>query len=515
MKKILLINPGHDNEHELNKHQTHRTIHRDPPPVALLYVATYLSEHGYGVDIIDTHVEEDYINLIKNKVLENDYLFIGITVIIGKFLKNAKELTNLIREIKSKTPIVWGGIMSSVFPEECLKQYNLDYVIRFEGEETSLELAKALENNSPINDINGLSYVKEGKIINNPARIPKINLDELPIPRWNLFGSYFNKEQTPYYYLIMSSKGCPFNCKFCYKHSIDKEIRTKVPPWRKRSYEHIIKEIEYIHNNTGTKVFSFGDDNFCVDKQRVLKILEYFKEKGFYIEEAISHLNCIDDELIEAMGGIVQTLICSVETASPRLQKNIDKRVNLESVPAKIKKLYEKGIAVNLSFIIGFPSETNEDLRMNIDLMLELKKLNPFVRGNIYFLFPLPKTQIYNEIKELYNVELPIHLSDLEEANFWVKNEEDPIGRKFRPWIDKDRFGFLVNYGLVFNNVFHVNNHTFNNITNTLLENNQEIKEMFKGINSVNRPKTDYRPYVLDRVLKEEEIDLVNDLKNK
>ena len=384
MKKILLINPGHDDEHESYKHKTYRKTHRDPPPQALLNIGTYLSKYGYDIEILDTHIEEDYINLIKNKLTENEYLFVGITVIIGKFLRNAKQLSNLIKGIKPNLPIVWGGIMASIFPEDCLKKYNVDFIIRFEGEQPVLNLAKALENKISLKEVNGVSYkTKEDKIINNPSSMPELNLDNYPIVKWELSGKYFNKEQIPYFYLIMSSKGCPFNCKFCYKHSIDIDIRTKIPSWRCRSAEHVIKEIEYIYEKTGTKVFTFGDDNFLVNKQRVLIILNYFKERGFYIEECIAHLNCIDDEIIDAMGGIVQTLICSVETASPRLLKLINKQLNIEELPHKVKKIYDKGMVLGISFIIGLPTETEEDLRKNIELMIKLKKLNPFVRGNV------------------------------------------------------------------------------------------------------------------------------------
>lgn len=515
MKNILLINPGHDDEHEIYKHKSHRRVHRDPPPVSLLYVGTFLKENGFEVDIIDTHIAERYKELIKNKLEQNDYLFVGITTIIGKFLKNAEELTKFIREINPEFPIVWGGIMASINPDACLKKYKPDFIVRYEGEETCFELAKALKNKEPIENVKGISYLKNDEVLHTPARIPKINLDEYPLPKWELFGDYFNKNQTPYYFLIMSSRGCPFNCKFCYKHSIDEEVREKVKPWRYRSAHHTIKEIEYIHDKTGTKVFTSGDDNFFVNKQRALDILAYFKKKEFYIEEIIGHLNCIDDELIEAMGGVVQTFIFSIETASPRLQNHINKQLRLEDIPIKSKKLYNKGIVASMSFIIGFPTETDEDLQMNIDMMKKVKQNNPFARGNSYFFLPLPKTQLYTEVEKMYNLKLPHKLEDLKEANFWVKDTNDPIGKKFRPWLSDEKFEFLVYYGTIFNNVFRNNNTKTDYKVKEMLKNNPKLKQMFGDIETIEHPKTDYIPYVLDRVLKDYKIDLLNDLKNK
>jgi len=515
MRKILLINPGYESNHELYKHKSLKTVHRDSPPVALLYLGSYLSENGYDIDIVDTHLEDDYVELIREKIKANNYIFVGITVFIGRFLKNAGEITRLINNVKISLPVVWGGIMPSIMPEACLREYRPDFIVRFEGEKICLELAKAIENKVGIADINGISYLKGDQIINNPASHPVQNLDDLPIPKWELFGQYFNNEQLPYYFQIMSSKGCPFNCKFCYKHSVDVAVRSEISPWRCRSAQHIIKEIEYIHQKTGARVFTFGDDNFLINKTRVLEILDYFRLQGFYIEECIGHINCLNDELINAMAGIVQTFIFSVETASSRLQKYIDKQVDLVSVPAKARKLYEKGIVSNISFIIGLPTEINEDLRANIDFMIKLKGIGPFIRGNSYFFLPLPKTRLYDVVEKLYDVKLPISMVDFEDANFWVKDIEDPVGKKFRPWLSDEQFQFLVHYGLVFNDVFKANNSKINETTRDILGSNHKIRKMFRGVESISHPKTDYRPYILDRLLRGAPINLVADLRDK
>ena len=512
MKNVLLINPGHDDSHEAYKHKSHRLVHRDPPPIGILYVGTFLKRNGYEVDLIDTHTEEDYKNVIQNYINSNNYVYIGITVIIGKFLKNANELTSFIRTIDPKLPIVWGGIMASIMPDAILNEYKPDYIVRYEGEETSLELANALLYKNDIQNVKGISYILDEKIIHNDARIPKKNLDDYPIPKWELFGKGFNIQQVPYYYLIMSSRGCPFNCTFCYKHSIDYSLRKSMPSWRPRSAEHIIEELEYIHQNTGTTVFTFGDDNFFVNKKRALKVLDYFKNKKLYIEECIGHIGCIDDEIIDAMGGIVQTFIFSVETASQRLQKYINKKLNLNSVSTIVNKFYKLGIVSDISFICGLPTEEQKDLRANVEFMIELKKANPFARGNMYLYYPLPKTKLHDSIEDIYNIKLTDKTKDYENANFWVKSTNDPLGNKSRPWLTKENFTNLVLYGCAFNDAFQMCNLELEEETKTILGEHFVIREIFKGIESVNKPKKQYRPYVLDRVLNKEEIDLINDL---
>jgi len=513
MKKVLLINPGHENEDDIDKHTSHRAIHRDPPPVGILYIGTYLSNQGYHVDIIDTHIEDNYIDVIKEHIRHNNYIFIGFTVLIGKFLRNARELTEMIRSESPELKIVWGGIMASIMPEAILKEYSPDFIVRYEGEETAFELAEALYYNNNFNNINGLSYInEEGSVIHNPARMPKKNLDDYPIPQWQIFGDKFNIKQIPYYYLIMSSRGCPYNCSFCYKHSIDKSVRKSIPPWRYRSSKHIIEEIDYIHNHTGTKVFTFGDDNFFVKKDRVLEVLSYFHDKNYYIEECIGHLNCLDDDIINAMGGIVQTFIFSVESASPRLQKMINKNLSLKDVPVKVEKLYNKGIVSPISFIIGLPSEEMSDLKKNIELMKQLKQINPFVRGNVYLYFPLPKTKLSDQIEKDYKITLHPDIKSYELANFWVREDKDPVGKRFRPWLSDKQFERLVHYGIVFNDLFKTCNLEIEEQTKRILAEHDDIKELFGDVESVNRPKRSYRPYILDKLLNGSPIDLLNDL---
>jgi len=480
----------------------------------LLHIGSYLAAHGFEIEIIDTHIERDYQKRIETQLANNEYVFVGMSVIIGKFMKNAAELTKMVRSIKD-VPIVWGGIMASIEPEACLQTYHPDYIVRFEGEKTALELALAILNNSGVEHIQGISYMRDGKLISNAPRMPKRYLDEYPIPDWELFGTAFNKEQIPYYYVIMSSRGCPFNCNFCYKHSIDPELQAKMPAWRRRSSQHVIKELEYVHQKTGTRVFTFGDDNFMVDKKRAMEIFNYCRQNGFYIEECIGHLNCLDDDLIDSMAGIVQTLMFSIESASQRLQQYIQKKLDLESVPSKVNKLYEHGVAATIAFIIGLPTEADEDLRKNVELMLQLKELHPFARARAYLYLPLPKTKLYKIVEETYHLKLPTDIRAWEEANLWVDDIDDPVGNKFRPWLSKERFQFLIHYGMVFGELFKVNNSKRDPVIQQILERELTIKKMFQGTEQVNHPKTDYIPYVLDKALAGEKIDLINGLKGK
>lgn len=417
----LLINPGHDGSHA---HKSHRKVHRDPPPMSVMYVAENLARQGKEVKILDTHIYHTW----RDRISDVDE--VGISVIIGQNLANAAEITKWIRDNKPGIKITWGGVMPTIFPNEIKAEYAPDEVVT-------------------------------GR------------LDESIIPAWELLGKDFNREQVPYYHMVMTSSGCPFQCSFCYKHALpDGKV------YRLKPAQAVIEEMEFMHYMTGTEVFTFGDDNFLTDKRRALVILDYMRKNEWYAEELIGHFNNLDSELIAAMGGVVQTFIGSVETASPRLQKLLNKRIRIEEVPGKLQELNANGIAANVPFIIGLPTETDEDLMENARFMAYVKALAPWVRAQVYLWYPLPQTKLTAFAEQEYGVDLHFRLRDYERANFWVDDKLD--GREFRPWITPERYEALYLWGMSFKETFHY---------------------------------PDGRgPYVLDRVLNDEKVNLKKDL---
>ncbi len=498
--KILLVNPSIPRDVPLSV----RAEHRYDPPLAALYLASFLAKKGIESDIIDTVIDEIDLEKIRN----NEYDLVSFTVFIGEFQKKARELAGKIKEINPSLPVVFGGVMASIFPGEFLVEYPADYVIRYEGENTLFELVLSFEGKMDISDIRGLSYKRGREIVHNPPRHLEKNLDSFPVPMWELFGPGCNNRQLPYYFSIMTSKGCPFRCSFCYNRQVEEDIQADSPTWRFRSAEHVIAEITSLNALTGTRVFTFGDDNFLVNRQRAMKILDYFRKNQFYIEQCIGHMNNFNSpELIAAMGGVVQTGIYALESASPRLLGLLNKNIKIDQVPHVNKRLFEKGITTIHTFIVGLPTETDTDLAMNVSLMKELKSVNPFVRGQPYLYLPLPNTPLESYIRETMGFDLPRSLRYYENARF-----EFDGGEKYRPWIDADRYALLRDYVEIFRDLFQINNIAVSEKSIVTLEENPRLKKIFGDVSAINKPHEKYLPYVLDRVLRNEAIDLEHDL---
>ena len=332
------------------------------------------------------------------------YEWVGLSVIIGEHMRNADEITKFIRYISPKTKIKWGGVICSVMPEEIEKTYKPDRVV-------------------------------QGKV------------GWLGAMKWELLGKKINLKQQPYYQMLMTSEGCPFDCGFCYKNTVGKEIYL-------RTSEDVCQEMDYLNKYCGTTVFTFGDDNFFINKRRATDIFQYCKTKGYYIEECIGHINSIDDDIIKAMEGTVSKLIFSIESASPRMLKLIGKGVNLDTIPEKLSMMRKQGIICNTSIMIGLPDETDNDLWITYRYMQNLKKIHPGMRGNCYLWFPLPKTRLANLVEKGRRIKHGI--KDYEYANFWVDGKNDSAALVFRPHLEEPRYEYLLKWGEDFNKTFSV-----------------------------------------------------------
>jgi anaerobic magnesium-protoporphyrin IX monomethyl ester cyclase len=462
LKNVLLINPGY-------KYVSGKVTQRFDPPLGLLNIASHIADIA-NVTIINTAFED--------LPSFNDFDMIGLTVFIGDLTKKAEEITLQIKRELPMIPVIWGGPMPSLFPFKIMKNYHPDILVRWDGEITFRELIQGKQ----LNNIKGITYRKNGEIIQNPGR-EAISLDDYAVPDWRLFGANYNSTQVPYYTRIHSSRNCPFQCQFCtLQNSDDPKDRVK---WRKRSAAHVIAEIE----NAGAPVVTFGDDNFLVDRQRAIDILGWMRNHKVYAEQIIAHANNVTDQMIKAMQGITRTVIYAIESADPDIRQRVKKQLKTEHIYDVNKRLYDANITTMHNYIVGWPFEGLETLKMNVDMQIKLKEINPYVRASSYLFMPLPGTPIADDIPNL-----PQDFKSYERANF-------SSGLEFRPWMTETQYKFYQEYNEIFTHLFQANNlETDSNIVD-LINSREEFKRIFGDISRIQKPKKYNSLYLLDDIL--------------
>jgi len=500
---VVLINPGHDDEIPAGVARSFgaksRDIPREDPPISIINLGAFIRDKGFDVRILDTHVEPNYKDILRSLIREKP-LAIGLSVMLGKFTKNAISLTKFIKDTDPVIPVVWGGKLVHLAKDKILQDTDTDYIVIGDGEFPFLALLEALSKGGELDGIEGLGYKQNGRvIINGDCSVVK-NLDDIYQSKdfgWDLVKEKINYRQVPYFINLYTSRGCRFNCSFCYLMDI-KEMKPSLR-YRRRSAGNVIKEIKYLNDNFGINVFTFGDDDFLYDVEEIIPVLQYFRDNGLYIEHFWTNINNLTPETIGLLRGICQTVCYSIEAASPRLQKVLNKYIPIERVLKVNKLLRDAGINVVHNFLFGIPTEKDEDTKQNIDLMKEIKKINPYFRANCYILSPIPGTPIFEFGKSLAKTDIQWTLNDLGNYHFRYMYES---ASKFRPYLTAENNALYERITVLANELFTEINTPANESQRAEIKNSRRLSFIFGDLDEIRHPDSKKKKYILNEVIK-------------
>lgn len=339
-----------------------------------LLLATKLLDAGFDVDILRFEQVEGfggpYLSFIENMtraILAREPKCVSFYSLWPDYhimLRLAKELKERAPEIN----MVFGGPQASCTAEVTLKTMEfVDYINTGEGENTVVPLFNGIiRGEGDLNEIPGLHYRKDGQLFHNNELVPLCDLNKLPY--WDdrllpLEDPEVLKDQ--YYFMpIDIGRGCPYNCTFCCTGYFWRRV------YRMKSTDEIIADIKYYKEKYGIRSFWFTHDAFTVNKKLVTEICDrILEEKLDIIWRCSARLDCISQELILKMkqAGMVR-MSFGVETGSPRMQKLINKNLDLKKAKGLVDFLLKEQIWVGLYFMYGFPQETEEDLNQTLEM---------------------------------------------------------------------------------------------------------------------------------------------------
>jgi radical SAM superfamily enzyme YgiQ (UPF0313 family) len=303
-----------------------------------------------------------------------------------------RSISRRLKKMFKDIVVVAGGALPSMnYEEVLLNEYDIDCVVRGEGEKTWIELLEYLESQGDISKVKGISYrgEKENEIISNPDQDYIKDLDALPFPATNLMldSSY-----------ISTSRGCVKNCSFCISSKFWKK-------WRGRSPKSVVDEIEHLVNNNGVRYIGFIDNSFEDPDGECLRGLAIAREiinRGvkvvYQVNFRAEFWRKITPEMIETLkkSGLVAVSI-GIETANNADRKLYNKTATVEDNYKIVEVLESYGILVNTNFIMFNPYSTFKGLRENIDY---LERLNRIEWNNIsHSYMTLEGTNLFKKIK--------------------------------------------------------------------------------------------------------------------
>jgi len=380
--------------------------------LSLLLLKAYAKKYlpfSANIQILNFSIN-DTNHYILRKILQEEPDIVGFSNMHHSSSKTS-ILSYLIKEIRPKTIIVHGGSEISLFKKTFLKNNPMiDFVVENEGEKTFTDLLVAIkEGKSCFDEISGLCWQRDGKIVRNPPEIlvekMKLNyLDIIPSPY--LMG-LVNINDIQNFALLEASRGCLFKCSFCCESR-----------WYGKVYyyseDRVCEELLYLMKNN-VRAIEFLDTSFVLDKVRAHHILEFIIQHNrntvFFSEMILSRL---DDELIDLL---VRANFKAIETGLQSIESKTLKDINrpflVASDKKKIDKMKEKELYIFVDVMAGLPGETIEDFKRSLDYVFEIDEDTFSIIPVLFLTKILPGSALYEKREEYHlisNKEPPFDL---------------------------------------------------------------------------------------------------------
>jgi radical SAM superfamily enzyme YgiQ (UPF0313 family) len=417
------------------------------PPHGLLTVAAPVLKAGYSVKLLDQRVQPVTKNIIQEH-LSSDMICVAISAMTGTQINYALKLAQWVRDLTGgETPIVWGGCHPSVMPKQTLEHENVDIVVVGEGDETFVELIKALDHKTSLSEVKGIMYKDGGDFIKTDAR-PLLDVETLLPTPWELVDvekyihrDMYVKSRTRVLDVGQTSRGCPFNCGFCSSASI------RDRKWRAISVQKTLDRVEDEVKRFRLDGIWLRDDEFYINRKRATDICQGFIDRqlnlNFYTSgtraDVFMKASDADIDVLKRAGA--HTLKFGAESGSQRILDLMVKGIKVQQTLDANQRCKKFGITPVFGLMIGYPTETFEEINQTINLGFQLQRENAAAQLETMAIFtPLPGTPDYN-LSIKHGLVPP---QSLEEWGNWIFDDYDPEGRR-SPWFDKESRTYLGN----------------------------------------------------------------------
>lgn len=351
----------------------------------LACLAGHLRDHAdVELCVIDGKLERLSFEQVVERARDFGPDLIALTAFTNE-INAVAHVTALLKQALPNARTLLGGVHVTSLPERTLQEFPVfDAGCIGEGETTFVEFVKALQAGSSLADVAGL-VIREAQdggpdTVRRTAPRPKVmDLDTLSPPAWDLFP---RAEE----YWVMTQRGCPFSCRFCFNPN------GRIP--RQLSVSRVLDEIEMILDGYAPRKLWFADEIFTVDMERSHRLLDAMTARsiGSRVEWwAETHVQFVDDALFAAMrrAGCTECGL-GIESGDERTLRALGKGTNIKSIVEAFASAKKAGIKSIGFFVFGHPNETRESLRATIDLAV---KVNPTI-PIFGVMVPYPGTEV-------------------------------------------------------------------------------------------------------------------------
>ena len=371
-------------------------------PIGLGYITTAMTKAGYAFDLIDIdayrYSDEEVERLIGKK--EYDVACMGCIVTGYKFIKT---FASIIRQGRPDCKIIAGNSVATSVVDTLLTKTDVDIAVMSEGDETIVDLLQTISKGSLLEDVLGICFKKNGRIIKTPPRPLIKDISSLPFIDYEIYNvdMYIknSKEQVndpvpmPRENIralpVNTARGCIANCTFCY-HVF------KGFPYRYRSAESIVAEIKFLIEKYSLNYILFWDELTFFSKKQTMTLLQRILDENlkFYWTASCRGNLFDDDEDLEIIRKMKEAgcigMAYSLESADAEVLKAMNKKMSTDQFSRQTSLFQRAEITTWTSLVIGYPHETPETIRKTFDFCIENK-----IYPSVGYLLPQPGSPMY------------------------------------------------------------------------------------------------------------------------
>jgi radical SAM superfamily enzyme YgiQ (UPF0313 family) len=399
---IVLLKPG--SQKQLYGELSDFMLTAIEPPLWAALLAGYLRNKGYSVIIYDAEVEDWSYEEAAQKTVEANPLLAAV-VVSGSNpsastmnMTGAGKIASLIRQTAPDIKTLLGGLHPSALPEQTLLEEKTDFVCQGEGFFTLPMLIDALKAGAADFQINGLWYKKDDRVISNPWPPLVKNLDDVPMPAWDLlpmkkyrahnWHCFDHIEERQPYGILYTSLGCPFSCTFCCINALfDKHTI------RYRRLDKVVEELDLLVNTYQIKNIKIIDEMFALSEKRIVALCDMIIERGYDLNMwAYARVNTVTEKMLDKMKQAgVNWVAYGFESGSKRVIESVTKGYKMEQVGKVVEMTYDQDMHICANFIFGLPEDTYDSMNETLKLMLDINA----EWANIYCAMAYPGSKLY------------------------------------------------------------------------------------------------------------------------
>lgn len=366
-------------------------------------LSSYLKQNGYHSICLfcSKNFRDNEIGRLIDFIRANEISLVGVSLVTDDYLP-AVMITQAIKQATG-IPVIWGGAHANVAPEECLR--HADMICLGEGEEALLDLVQSMSRQKDVDTcIQNIWFNTEKGIIRNELRNLEENLDKYPFPDFDLASQYvmtahgFDELQERHLkgaYSIMTSRGCPYSCCYCYNSYRKKHYEGKGKYLRKRTIENVITELKQAKNIfRGLREIHFWDDSFVardLDEFRLFRDL-YNTEIGLPFFALIEPMAFKAEKIKLLKEAGLKQLQVGIQTGSERVNRDIYRRpISNQRILSVVGEIHDLGVDVTYDLIFNNPYESKQDIRETVNLLMAFPRPYSLQGYNLIF---YPGTEI-------------------------------------------------------------------------------------------------------------------------